>query len=66
MSRANVKVEMIKMLDALPNDLTWEDLHYHIYVRQKIERAREDIDAGKTLSQKKVEQHFKKLIKKWR
>ena len=66
MNRGSVKDDMIKMLDALPDDLTWEDLQYHIYVRQKIERAMEDIDAGRTMSQNEVERHFKRLMKKWR
>ena len=66
MSRANVKAEMIKMLDALPDELTWEDLQYYIYVRQKIERAMGDIEAGRTFSQEEVERHFKGLMKKWR
>lgn len=66
MSRANVKAEMTKMLDALPDELTWEDLQYHIYVRQKIERAMQDLEAGRTFSQEEVEKHFKGQMKKWR
>lgn len=66
MNQSNVKAEMTRMLEALPDDLTWEDLRYHIYVRQKIERAMEDIDAGRTMSQKEAEQYFKRLMKKWR
>lgn len=66
MNQSNVKAEMIKMLDALPDDLTWEDLQYHIHVRQKVERAMADIEAGRTFSQEEVERDFKRLIKKWR
>lgn len=66
MNQSNVKAEMTRMLDALPDDLTWKDLQYHIYVRQKIERAMEAIDAGRTMSQNEVERHFKRLMKKWR
>ena len=65
MSRSNVKAEMIKMLDALPDELTWGDLQYHIYVRQKIERAMRDVEAGRTFSQEEVEKHFEGLMKKW-
>ena len=66
MSQSNVKAEMIKMLDALPDELTWEDLQYHIYVRQKIERAMQGLEAGRTFSQEEVEKHFEGLMKKWR
>ena len=52
------------MLDALPDELTWEDLQYHIYVRQKIERAMQGLEAGRTFSQEEVEKHFEGLMKK--
>ena len=57
---------MIKMLDALPDELTWGDLQYHIYVRQKIERGMQAVEAGRTFSQEEVEKHFEELMKKWR
>lgn len=66
MSRSNVKAEMIKMLDALPDELTWGDLQYHIYVRQKIERGIQAVEVGSTFSQEEVEKHFEGLMKKWR
>ena len=66
MTRENVKAELIKMLEVLPDDLTWEDLQYHIYVRQKVERAMADVEAGRTLSQEEVEKSMREHIKKWR
>ncbi len=65
-AKTNVKAELVKMLSALPDDLTWEDLQYHIYVRQKIEHAEEDIKAGRVLSQKDVERKVRKMVRKWR
>ena len=64
MNQPNVKVEMIKMLDALPDELTWGNLQYHIYVRQKIERGMRAIEAGRTFSQEEAEKHFEELMKK--
>jgi predicted transcriptional regulator len=66
MNQSNVKAELIKMLDALPDELTWVDLQYHIYVRQKIERGMQAVEAGRTFSQEEVEKHFEGLMKKWR
>ncbi|MBI3807300.1 MAG: hypothetical protein HY281_07265 [Nitrospirae bacterium] len=66
MKQPNVKAEMIKMLDALPDELTWEDLQYHIYVRQKIEHGMQAVEAGRIFSQEEVEKHFEGLMKKWR
>ena len=66
MNQPNVKAEMIKRLDALPDELTWGDLRYYIYVRQKIERGMQAVEAGRTFSQEEVEKHFEGLMKKWR
>jgi hypothetical protein len=38
------KEEVRRSLDALPDDASFEDIQYHIYVRGKIERG---LDAGK-------------------
>ena len=66
MNQSNVMAEMVKMLDALPDELTWGDLQYHIDVRQKIERGMQAVEAGRTFSQEEVEKHFEGLMKKWR
>lgn len=63
-NKGSVKAAMMEMLKALPDDLNWEDLQYHIYVRQKLERAEEDIKAGRVLSQKEVEKRIRAMLKK--
>jgi predicted transcriptional regulator len=60
-----VKAEVIRMLKALPDNLTWEHIQYHIYVRKKIERAEEDIKAGRVLFQEEVEAKVRKMVKRW-
>jgi hypothetical protein len=47
MSAANVKDEARRLVDQLPNDATWEDLLYQIYVRQSIEAGLEDCRQGR-------------------
>ena len=37
---ANVKEEVRRMIESLPDDATWEDVQYFIYVRERIERDR--------------------------
>lgn len=64
MAKGNVKSELIKMLDALPDDITWEDIQYHIYVRQKLEHAMEDVKHGRVFSQKQVEKWMRERFKK--
>jgi hypothetical protein len=52
------------MLDQLPDDVTCEDIRYHIYVREKIELAMEDIEAGRVISQEEVERRMEKWLGK--
>ena len=37
---ANTKEEIRKILHALPDDATWEDVQYSIYVRERVERGK--------------------------
>ncbi|HLE62827.1 MAG TPA: hypothetical protein VI750_06805 [Pyrinomonadaceae bacterium] len=48
MSTSNIKEEARRLLEMLPEDLTWDDLMHEIYVRQSIEAGLEDARAGKT------------------
>ena len=47
MSAANVKEEAKRLLEKLPEDMTWDDLMHGIYVRQSIENGLADSEAGK-------------------
>ena len=55
------KEEVRRLLDELPEDSTFEDIQYHIYVRQKIDRGIKDIEAGRTIS----EDEFDIRMSKW-
>lgn len=37
------------VLDLLPDDATWEDVQYHLYVRQQIAAGLEDEAAGRLI-----------------
>ena len=55
------KEEVRRLLECLPDNASFEDIQFHIYVRQKIERGREDIEAGRTIS----EEEFEARMSKW-
>jgi len=42
--------------------MTFEDIRYHIHVREKIERGRKDIQEGRVLSQEEVEERMSKWL----
>ena len=58
------KEEVRKMLEQLPDDVSFEDIQYHIYVREKIERGLKDIQEGRVLSQEDIEERMSKWLGK--
>jgi hypothetical protein len=58
MSSTNVKQEAHRLVDNLPENATWGDLIYEIYVRQAIEAGLADSETGRTLDIKEVRAKF--------
>jgi predicted transcriptional regulator len=58
MSATNIKQEARRLVDNLPENATWDDLMYEIYVRQAIEAGLADSEAGRTLDVKEVRAKF--------
>ncbi len=50
MEATKVREEAQRLVEELPEDATWDDLMYRIYVRQTIEAGLEDSEAGRTIS----------------
>jgi predicted transcriptional regulator len=61
---ATPKEEVRKLLDQLPDDSSFEDIQYHIYVREKIERGLKDFQDGRVLDQEEVERRMEKWLGK--
>lgn len=55
-----VKEEVKSLLDKLPDECTLEDVQYHLYVVEKIQRGIERAKTEGTLSQEDVERKFSK------
>jgi hypothetical protein len=47
MPSTNIKEEARKIIEALPDGATWEDLIYRLYVREAIESGIADADSGR-------------------
>ena len=54
----DIKQEVYRLLDNLPDKATWDDLMYQIYVRQAIEAGLKDSDEGRTIEVKEVRKRF--------
>jgi hypothetical protein len=55
---ASIKTEVIRLAEQLPEDATWDDLLYAIYVRQSIEAGLKDCREGRTLTVAEVRRHL--------
>ena len=56
------KEEIRKILDALPDDATWEDVQYSIYVRERIERGRREAGQERLVDRYEAEARMKKWL----
>ena len=56
------KEEVRELLDKIPDTASFEDIQYHIYVREKIRKALEDVEQGRVFSQEEAEARFQKWL----
>jgi predicted transcriptional regulator len=59
---ATAKQDARKVLEKLPDEASLEDIQYHLYVLQRIERGREDAEAGRVVSQGEVERRLARWL----
>ncbi|RLD12259.1 MAG: hypothetical protein DRI44_01310 [Chlamydiae bacterium] len=58
MHTATIKEDIKTLVDALPDNLTYDDIMYEIYVKQKIEKGLADIKSGNALPHDQVKKLF--------
>jgi predicted transcriptional regulator len=58
-SVGSAKEEVRRILEQIPDNASFEDIQYHIYVREKIERGLNDVEEGRVLSQEEVERRMR-------
>ncbi len=58
-----IKKEVIDLIHSLPADCTLEDIQYHLYVKEKIERGIKAVDDGQVVPQKEAEKRIKEWLK---
>jgi len=52
------KDEAIKLITRLPDEVSWDDIMYRIYVKRKIEEGVIAADEGRTVSHEEVKELF--------
>ena len=58
MQPGNVRSDALRMISALPEDATWDDVMYQVYVRQCVEAGISDADAGRVQDVAEVRRKF--------
>jgi predicted transcriptional regulator len=55
---ATIKEQARRLLDRLPDEASWDDLMYEIYVRKKIAAGLKAAEEGKLISHEEVKRRF--------
>ncbi len=53
-----IKDEARQLIERMPDDTTWEDIMYAVYVRMKIDRGLQEADEGDVIPQEEVERRL--------
>ena len=54
----DIKSAVRQLVDSLPEDATWDDVMYRVYVRQAIEAGRQDAAEGRLVDVAEVRRQF--------
>ena len=57
-STQDVKTAARQLIDGLPDDATWDDVMYRVYVRQAIDAGRKDAAEGHLVDVAEVRRQF--------
>lgn len=52
------KEEARRIIEELPDDASWEDLMYRIYVREAVKAGLRDLEQGRVLADDEVRRQF--------
>jgi hypothetical protein len=58
---SSIKEEVMSLLKKMPEDVSLDDIMYHLYVKRKILLGEEQLDKGNSFSHEEV----KKMAEKW-
>ncbi len=53
-----IKDQAINLIKELPDNVTWEDIMYKLYVREKIEKALDEADKGDFVSHEEAKKRL--------
>jgi predicted transcriptional regulator len=57
-SMQTIKQTAHELIDHLPDQATWDDVMYSLYVRQKIEEGLKDVEAGRVVTHEEAKRRL--------
>ena len=58
----DIKEQVASLLDRLPSDASIEDIQYHLYVMDKVQKGIESVESEGGLTQEQVEERLSKWL----
>lgn len=59
---ATAKLQALQLLTGLPEDSSFDDIQYHLYVLQKVGQGIADVDAGRTFTGEAARQRLSRWL----
>ena len=56
------KQAVLDLVRDLPEDTSLEDIQYHLYVLQRVEKGLQEVEQGKVIPEDEMERRFEKWI----
>lgn len=58
-----VKETLMQMVPEFPDDISWEEARYRLYLKQTIEESMRQIEEGEVYTQQEAEEKLAKWLK---
>jgi predicted transcriptional regulator len=56
------KQTALRIIEAMPEDVSLEDIMYELYFRQRVDRGLQELDEGETVAHDEIEQDLAKWL----
>jgi len=60
----DAKTHARETIDQLPENASWDDVMYELYVREAIDAGLADVAAGRTIPQDQIKVHLRELLRR--
>ena len=62
MEAIDIKKQAHDVINKLPEDCSWEDVQYHLYAVEKIQKGLQSVEDGRTVTHEEVTKRLSKWL----